>query len=687
MSTTSPAWYLRRLCGMSAGEVLHRVQDWGRHRAWAARQVRPGDDLPSHVPGLLPERSFTATLPDGLAREVSPEAAECLLAAANRILAGHHVLLGFPRPDIADPDWFRDTATGRRAPQDTYAFRIDHRDEAVTGNVKAVWELSRHHHLTVLAAAWWLSGDERFAVAVAVQLRSWWAANPFLSGIHWTNGIEVGIRLVSWVWVRRLLDGWSGATELFEDNPVALHQLRWHQEYLAALRSRGSSANNHAVAEAVGRFAAACAFPWFAESPAWRDEAARDLEKTLVANTFPSGVNRELATDYHRFVGELGLVALGEGARAGCPLGTDTCRLLVASLDAAAALVDVAGRPPRQGDGDEGRALVVDDPERDPWSIALGAGAAVAGRLAWWPAVPDSVAAVVLGALAGSTEVPGRPTSRPTAYEDAGIHLLRTPGGDDPELWCRLDGGPHGFLSIAAHAHADALSAEVRCDGVEVLVDPGTFCYHGDPDWRRYFRSTVAHNTIEVDGSNQAVEGGPFLWSTRADATVSACERSAHLHSVTASHHGYARLDPTLVHERTVELDTRARTVTFHDRLTAAGPHTLRLAWHVGPEVDVEVLEGEARLRWHTGLSGAGSGVLQLPAALSWTAHRGETDPVLGWYSPRFGVRTPCTTLLGSGGWRGELALTTVLRVTSVPTTGPGRDLLVEGLTVGGGDT
>ena len=71
-----------------------------------------------------------------------------------------------------------DPVTGRRAPQDQLAFRIDHRDEAVTGNVKSVWELSRHHHLTVLAAAFWLTGDDRYAEVVAAQLRSWWASQP-----------------------------------------------------------------------------------------------------------------------------------------------------------------------------------------------------------------------------------------------------------------------------------------------------------------------------------------------------------------------------------------------------------------------------------------------------------------------------------------------------------------------------
>ena len=90
--------------------------------------------------------------------------------------------------------------------------------------------------------------------------------------------------------------------------------------------------------------------------------------------------------------------------------------------------------------------------------------------------------------------------------------ILRTAPGVGPEIWCRCDGGPHGYLAIAAHAHADALSIEVRCGGVDILADPGTYCYFGEPDWRRYFRSTVAHNTLELDGQNQSLSGGPFLW-------------------------------------------------------------------------------------------------------------------------------------------------------------------------------
>ena len=177
--------------------------------------------------------------------------------------------------DSADPDWFLDPVSGRRSPDRRFAFGINHRDEADTGNVKQVWEMSRHHHLTVLATAWWLTRDDRYAEAVADQLRSWWRANPFLTGVHWTSGIEAGVRLLAWVWIRRLLDDWPKIGDLFEDDPDAQRQIAWHQEYLAAFPSHGSSANNHVIAEAAGLLAAASAFPWYAASPRWRRERRR----------------------------------------------------------------------------------------------------------------------------------------------------------------------------------------------------------------------------------------------------------------------------------------------------------------------------------------------------------------------------------------------------------------------------
>lgn len=648
----SAGWYLRRLSRMGPREVAGRVADAVRRRRW--RSAPPGR------PDVAGAR-FTAALPAGALAAVPPDAAKRLVAEADRLMDGHAEFFGVARDDLADPDWWHDPRTGRRAPS-CHAFDVPYRNEEEAGDVKQLWELSRHQYLTVLATAYALTGNDRYAERTAGHLRSWWAANPPLHGVHWTSGIELGIRLLSWVWIRRLLDGWPGAAGLFEENPAALDQIWHHQRWLAAFPSRGSSANNHAVAEAAGQFAAACAFGWFPDSARWRTAALTSLARHLRANTFGSGLNRELATEYHGLVLELGLAALAEADATGVRVPAPIRQVLLRMTDALAAVVDDRLRPPRQGDADDGHGLVVDGAGTDRWASLLATGDAVFGRLRWWPAATGTdVRTPLLAALirpyatTDTARAVARPASRPAHLADAGLTILRGPGG----IWCRCDGGPHGFLSIAAHAHADALSVEVRHDGVDVLADPGTFCYHGQPEWRRYFRSTLAHNTLRLDGADQSVSGGPFLWTRHARSRVLAADTSGDPALWCAEHDGYGRA----AHRRRVELTAARRELRVVDEVR--GPRrSVHLAFHLGPAIAAELAGDRAVLTWSRD-GEERSAVLDLPGRLRWRAHRGETDPPLGWYSAGFGRREPATTLVGSGSTDGTAEpqeFTTVLR-------------------------
>jgi Heparinase II/III-like protein/Heparinase II/III N-terminus len=660
-------WYINRAARMSPAEVAWRARDQALHAAWGRRQVTR-EQLAAAVSAPVGDHRFTAVLPPRTAKLVPQEAKAAVLAAADKLMRGEWDVLGVVRADLVEPDWFDDPVTGRRAPQDRYAFRIDHRSQDQTGNVKQVWEISRLQHLTLLATAWFLTHDEPYARRVADQLRSWWRENPFLSGIHWTSGIEIGIRLISMAWIRRLLDEWPPVGDLFERSGLAMKQIRWHQEYLAAFRSRGSSANNHVVAEAAGQLVACCAFPWFPESGRWRRVSAHLLERELIRNTFPSGIGRELASDYQCFVAQLGLLAAVEAQASDHPLSPATWQRLCAMVDSAAAVVDERLRPPRQGDGDEGRALLLDAPVAGGWASLLALGETLFGRLDWWPPAAPDAASSIVGALSGTPrEVAGRPARRPWRFTDAGMTLLRTAGGQAPEIWCRLDGGPHGYLRIAAHAHADALSVEVRYGGVDVLADPGTYCYHGEPSWRSYFRSTIAHNTIELAGRNQSREGGPFLWLRGANARELDVQEDGDVAYWNAEHDGYLSLDPPARHRRRVRLDRASRSVAIIDEIDC-GSHDLCLAFHLGPDVRAELDGHRAILHWPTAPT-PGAARLQLPDQLRWSLHRGETEPILGWYSPGLGRRVPAVTLLGRGRCGPRTPLTTWLEFAPVGDT------------------
>ena len=394
------------------------------------------------------------------------------------------------------------------------------------------------------------------------------------------------------------------------------------------------------------------------ESAAWRVERGALLERELDANTFATGINRELASEYHGFVAVLGLVAAVEARRGRAPSRRRTWRVLRHGRRRRRDRRRERGPPAagrrRRRQGARHRRRTRDDGRR-----LLATGRALFG--------PAPVVACVTAAVR-STLLAVRcwpRTVRPAASADSGRALRRRrhhgaanrPRRDGrPEIWCRCDGGPHGFLSIAAHAHADALSVEVRHGGVDVLADPGTYCYHGEPAWRSYFRSTLAHNTVELAGRDQSRSGGPFLWATAAAHACSRgrTRRGRRSHLLVGGPRRIPALDPAAVHRRSVRLDGATRRVTIVDTVESGAEHELLSSFHLGPAVTAVLSGGEARLEWPgRGLRATTRfrATLTLPPDLDWSMHRGQEAPVpvRGWYSPAFGVKTPSITLVGQG--------------------------------------
>jgi len=148
---------------------------------------------------------------------------------------------------------------------------------------------------------------------------------------------------------------------------------------------------------------------------------------------------------------------------------------------------------------------------------------------------------------------------------------------------------------------------------------------------------------------DQSESGGPFLWIAHARTTTLECRTDAgSRQSWLARHDGYRRLQTPAVHRRAVALDGDRRRLEVVDALEVAEPVPVRLSWHLGPDVRADLDGATARLMWSHG-SSAREATLTLPPELRWTAHRGEEESALGWYSPGFGRRVPTTSLIGTG--------------------------------------
>jgi hypothetical protein len=92
-------------------------------------------------------------------------------------------------------------------------------------------------------------------------------------------------------------------------------------------------------------------------------------------------------------------------------------------------------------------------------------------------------------------------------FRDSGLAVLRSQSSK-----IVVDCGPFSRGS-AGHSHADTLSFTVSAEGEEILVDSGTLTYAGGGALRDEFRGTAAHNTVRIDGADQAEAIGPFRWA------------------------------------------------------------------------------------------------------------------------------------------------------------------------------
>ena len=234
------------------------------------------------------------------------------------------------------------------------------------------------------------------------------------------------------------------------------------------------------------------------------------------------------------------------------------------------------------------------------------------------------------------------------------------PDGEDVSV--AFDCAELGFESTAAHGHADALSSTLRVNGADVLIDPGAYDYFTHPDWRTYFRSTRAHNTIEVDGKDQSEMSGPFLWGRRAHGRCEAWSPGGDTVSVSGAHDGYEGLPDPVTHRRAIALDRSRREVRVLDELIGKGPHIIAQYFHFSEVCVVERVE-ENRFR-----ASCPEAVVELvlDSRLSCETFRASTSPIIGWASRKYHQKSPCTTLVGKAETNGTTRLETVISVCPV---------------------
>lgn len=590
---------------------------------------------------------------------------ESAVAGAERICSHRLELLGCGTVELgASINWHGDPVSGKPWP---LRFWADYDPVADTqcGDVKMIHELNRHQHLPRLAKAFFLTGEERFAEEAFAQIESWIEQNPEGQGINWYSSLEIAIRAISWLWTLFLaLD--SAALDEARARRIG-HSLFAQLRHVAAYPSLYSSPNTHLIGEAAALFIAGTLFDAKpgagapapirgsgrgAETPGetrqWRECAGNWLREQIERQVLDDGVYGELSTYYHCYAADFFLQALVASRHSPVPFPQPLWRRLERMLEFVMHMSRPDGTIPLLGDDDGGRALALGSSHYYTFQDALSTGAALFCRSdfkhqsggfheeTFWTLGLEGWR--IYRAVANLA-----PRETAASFPQGGYFVQRS-GWGEADAHLVFDCGGMGMLS-GGHAHADALAVMLFSRGAGLLIDSGTSVYNGAPEWRSYFRSTRAHNTVTIENRDQSVPGGTFRWERRAAVRQLDRFRHAGVEFLSGEHDGYVA-DCGVTHRRRVLYCQPGYWVVVDDFL-GSGTRTLDFFYHLphGAEIAMhESADAPVNLFARNGAAGLlfyldGSDALRPGVAC------GETDPVQGWASERYGDRKPAPVL------------------------------------------
>jgi uncharacterized heparinase superfamily protein len=628
---------LRRLSAMGGAEIIHRVAERARQSIDRRRKYEWAQfDRPGAAP-IFPG------LREAVLANRSTALDAALRKAASATLAGEFQALGVRWPrrspcDLFPADlWRLDPVTGQYWPgQERFTADIDFRHQRKIASAKYVWAINRLQFIQPLAALYAIDRDKSVLSAIEAAIASWFNANAPFCGINWRAGIELSLRALSLIVAATLCgDALSAATQ-GRIRSILAATLYWLQRY----PSRFSSANNHLVMQALGVFLIGALLP---DLPgAQRAQEAREvLAREVQLQIHADGVGAEQSPSYAAFVIEAFLTAALLARGLGRPFNDDLHQRPELFARWVSWLSMPNGETPSIGDDDEGYVWtsLSSNIRTYPTSVA----AAVAGYLDQ-PAVASIAGDPELrNAVFGSPCVSASEPSGVLSFPTGGYTIVREVRAAR-NLHLILDHGPLGYLSIAAHGHADANAIFLAIDGEPILIDPGTFMYHAEDQWRDWFRGTRSHNTLAIGEANQSLIAGPFMWSHKANAQLEQLKTGSDW-KITASQDGYRR-QFGMDHRRTVAA-TKEGFDIVDTLVPARDAEPVEVTFQFAPEITLH-REGGGIVA-----SRAGYDVLSLkfsPAGDIYIEQGGDR-PDGGWVSPSFGRKTAAFRLC----WKGRL--------------------------------
>ncbi|GAQ16781.1 heparinase II/III-like family protein [Oceanobacillus picturae] len=185
------------------------------------------------------------------------------------------------------------------------------------------------------------------------------------------------------------------------------------------------------------------------------------------------------------------------------------------------------------------------------------------------------------------------------------------------------------------HKHADDLSFLLSIGKSDFFTDSGKYNYQEQNEYRKYFRSTLAHNSITVNRKTFDLK-----LNQKGKSKIDYFGQNDEFSYVCGSHTLY----PNVVIIRTIIYLKTQESIILHDKIRSAKERTYSQIFNIGKEINVQpVTKKKVLLR--SNIDNKEIELLQLNHVTEFKNYSGEKDPIRGWQSTAFNKKHPISQL------------------------------------------
>ena len=422
-------------------------------------------------------------------------------------------------------------------------------NECRTDDEEYLWHLNRMGYFEPLSRLYYLTGDEKYAEKVLLDMENWVDTCPlgplpsenstpeellkirkFFSGLTPWRSLEVGIRTFG---------SWNIAYDylLFSDLMTPkLHSKIAYCLYEHALVLREMSPrywpdanHNHYIHEMLGLLMIACIFPDFDFSASWGEFAVNELLRCARAQLTKDGGQVEGSPHYHQICLNMFFSFIEVAKDFGIEVPAEMLDYCKKATDYTLICI-----------GPDGILSPIGDSPYRP------VGEQISGT--YYSAFGELGSTAKIFAIHDNISADAVPLD---LQAEAREYALRAPGEDNLQRginqyfartgWKRTD-SHFGFICHSpifnGHAHQDLMSFVLYLEGDPVVVDPSYYTYRQCEE-RKLFKSPEYHSTLTLGGKPPFEYVDRWRYGPQREGAIRKSYKLDDVFAVDASHHCY----------------------------------------------------------------------------------------------------------------------------------------------------